>query len=514
MRKLGLLLVLACCLMQCRNGVPPAVEAEQELEPTRVTLWDADVELFIEYEPFIAGAPTRFVTHVTHLDGWRARDQGEIRIELSKEGAQPLEVVVDKPARRGIYLPDLTFPSAGLWRVDVQVPIANGFSTQTLPYVTVYPSSDAIAGPSTEATSAPEAISFLKEQQWIIPFATEAVALGSFRASFTTTGRIVPKAGGMAVVQAPVTGRILPAANFPFRGAEVTKGKRLASLLPRPEQTPDPSAFALAVTRAEQRHDFATKELTRIQNLFEQQAVPENRLRQARFEADQAQIEWTQAQARLKQFQALQTEGATPEQALAITAPLTGTLLDVQAVPGGLVFEGAQLFRIADIREVWLECAIPEADLHKIAKAAGAWFTVTGLEGNFETDNRRSGPVVEAAEIDPQRRTLALTFAVANPEGTLKIGMAAKVAVTTGETASGPGVPASALMDENGLPIVYVQKDGEAFERRRVTLGLRDGDTYQVTSGLAVGERIVTKGAYQIRLASTSTNQAGPGHVH
>jgi multidrug efflux pump subunit AcrA (membrane-fusion protein) len=61
---------------------------------------------------------------------------------------------------------------------------------------------------------------------------------------------------------------------------------------------------------------------------------------------------------------------------------------------------------------------------------------------------------------------------------------------------------------------VFVQHGGETFERRVVTLGTRTGDLVQVTDGLKPDERVVTKGAYLVRLSSLSTSRPAHGHVH
>jgi cobalt-zinc-cadmium efflux system membrane fusion protein len=61
---------------------------------------------------------------------------------------------------------------------------------------------------------------------------------------------------------------------------------------------------------------------------------------------------------------------------------------------------------------------------------------------------------------------------------------------------------------------VFVQRTGETFERRAVTLGARTGDLVQVVSGIHTGERVVTKGAYLVRLASLATSAPAHGHVH
>jgi multidrug efflux pump subunit AcrA (membrane-fusion protein) len=75
-------------------------------------------------------------------------------------------------------------------------------------------------------------------------------------------------------------------------------------------------------------------------------------------------------------------------------------------------------------------------------------------------------------------------------------------------------VPRSALLQDDGRTLVYVQLDGEHFAERAVKLGPSAAGQVAVKSGLRHGERIVTRGANVIRLASRRS--AGPthGHVH
>jgi multidrug efflux pump subunit AcrA (membrane-fusion protein) len=47
-----------------------------------------------------------------------------------------------------------------------------------------------------------------------------------------------------------------------------------------------------------------------------------------------------------------------------------------------------------------------------------------------------------------------------------------------------------------------------------VTLGARTGDVVQILDGVKAGDRVVTKGAYLVRLASLSTSVPAEGHVH
>ncbi|MFO7614699.1 MAG: efflux transporter periplasmic adaptor subunit, partial [Bacteroidales bacterium] len=75
-------------------------------------------------------------------------------------------------------------------------------------------------------------------------------------------------------------------------------------------------------------------------------------------------------------------------------------------------------------------------------------------------------------------------------------------------------VPLSSLIEEQGQYFVFVQTGGESFVKRQVELANNDGVLTEITSGLSVGERIVTKGAYQIKLAAMSGDLPLHGHTH
>jgi multidrug efflux pump subunit AcrA (membrane-fusion protein) len=116
--------------------------------------------------------------------------------------------------------------------------------------------------------------------------------------------------------------------------------------------------------------------------------------------------------------------------------------------------------------------------------------------------------------IDSLSRTVVAIYEVANVAETLKAGMNALVYVGTGRQLGGVVIPASAVLDEDGRPIVYVQAEGERFEKRWVELAGMNGVQAVVRSGVAAGDRVVTGAAYQVRLASLSTSVPEHGHEH
>jgi membrane fusion protein, heavy metal efflux system len=96
----------------------------------------------------------------------------------------------------------------------------------------------------------------------------------------------------------------------------------------------------------------------------------------------------------------------------------------------------------------------------------------------------------------------------------LPIGMAVQAQVFAGGARDAVAIPASSVLDEGGMAVVFVQAGGESFERRTVRLGAREGDWVEVLDGLTPGSRVVSRGAYLVKLASTGTAQIGHGHAH
>jgi len=489
-----------------------------EAEAIQITLWDEDVELFIEHQPFVAGTPGDLVAHVTHLKGWRPRTSGEIQVVLSKSGQTPIVIRDPAPIRDGIYIPKLEFPEDGIWTLEIRVPFEEKTSVQKIYGTLVYESSEAAAQDAAPSASEDDpGVSFLKEQQWRMDFASVETVAREFRDSLQANGVIAPRAGGETVIQAPVGGRLLSAPSvFPHIGVRVEAGQLLGSLVPRLDQSDDPAAFTLAVQRAELAHEYALKELNRLQKLYDEEAIPQSRLYKAELDADTARADLQTARERLRQFTAAQRETDGDDQGRAtFHAPISGTIIEANFTPGALVEAGEILVHIIDLDEVWLETRIPESDLGRISQANGAWFAAEGLDRIFQVGPENGGRVVAlGGRIDPHNRTAPLIFELPNPDGALKIGMFARVGVFTGKTASGPAAPVEAVLEEAGQSIVYVQTGGETFERRMVRLGIRDGEWVQIVSGIDVGERVVSKGAYQVRLAGASSALPAHGHQH
>ena len=117
------------------------------------------------------------------------------------------------------------------------------------------------------------------------------------------------------------------------------------------------------------------------------------------------------------------------------------------------------------------------------------------------------------ASVDPNTRAVVARIVAPNPGDLLKKQMYVDVSIESGRVSTGLLVPVSAVLrDDENLPFVYIALPDGSFARRHVTLGYRDSQNYDVTSGLASGDRIVAE-----RRASSSSscraNERGSGRA-
>jgi RND family efflux transporter MFP subunit len=240
-------------------------------------------------------------------------------------------------------------------------------------------------------------------------------------------------------------------------------------------------------------------------------AAPAKRLEEARSAEEQARARLTAAEASLAQYDAARAGRATDIEGLfVLRAPVSGVIAQRNAATGANVTAGSVLFRVVDASQVHVVGQVPEA------AAARARFARSGeLEISGHPDRVPTGKLVSLGRVlDSQSRTLPITFAFDNRALGLPVGQAVFLHLLMDTTSPRPVVPAVAVVDDAGRPIVFVQREGETFERRAVTLGARSGDLVQITEGVKPGDRVVTKGAYLVRLASLSTSVPAHGHVH
>lgn len=488
------------------HGAPTqaAGHADHGQEGEKITHFSDQSELFVEFPALVVGQAATFVAHFTGLADFKPVTQGRLTVVLAGGNAPEERFSAEAPAVPGIFKPSVTPRTGGTRELTLILETPTGKLAHALGTVTVFADAKAAAADHDDHAHEEENIVFTKEQQWKIDFATVAAVMGHARPSVAATATIKAMPDGEALLAAPAAGVLRPAGAFPRVGQQVTKGQVLAWLTPRLGGETDQATLEAAASKTRIALEQARRERERLEALFQDEAVPEKRLSEARANERLAAAEAQAAQARQGQL------GGTG--GVAIRAPIGGLVADVAVTPGAFVAEGAPLFHIANTGRLWLEARVPESEIGRVGTPSGASFAVDGFAQPFVIEPGRNGRLIAVGGVvDANTRTVPAIFEFANPGG-LRLGMTAKARLYAGAGVEAVLVPAGAVQDESGTAVVYVQTGGESFERRIVRVGARDGERVAILDGLEPGQRVVSKGAYLIRLSTSMS--AAVGHAH
>jgi cobalt-zinc-cadmium efflux system membrane fusion protein len=516
MKKFILLSVFCVLLSSCGKHEHTDEAKAPEREALSFTHFTDRTELFVEFDALAKGAESPFAAHVTRLSDFKPLAAGTVTAILSEGGAPEERFSANAPSVPGIFRPVATPQHAGQRRLIFEIAFDGRVSRHDLGLMTVFESEQAAIAAAPEEEEESGGIVYLKEQQWKTEFATEPVTEGEIRGSVAANGVLRPRPDGEARIGAPAGGRFLARGTYPQVGMTVARNQALGAIAPRVPTDVDPASLNLDVQRAQIAVQQAEAERKRLEGLFAQEAVPERRVIDARRQEQTARADLQAAQSRLAQFRGTQSAtGGGAAGRFEVRSPVAGTIVAVTVAPGEFVEEGRELFHVIDLSRLWLELQIPEGQIGRVQASDSVWFQPEGFPNAFEVSPSAGGRVVASGGVvNPQTRTIPLIFEVPNANRQLRAGMFVRAQVFTTSFVRGMVIPLSAVVDEDGQPVAYVEVEGELFERRPLTLGTRQGDRVQIIEGLRPGDHVVTRGAYNIRLQAASGAVPAHGHAH
>jgi cobalt-zinc-cadmium efflux system membrane fusion protein len=293
-------------------------------------------------------------------------------------------------------------------------------------------------------------------------------------------------------VMSPFTGpvtRILAALGQP-----VAKGQPLA-LVQSADYAAAVGAYRKAVVTAANTRRLAAAD----RDLAAHNGISEREAAQAQTDAASAEAD---RQASLQALISMGVDRGTIARAMSgnpaaglagvIRAPVSGIVVEKKVTPGQLLQAGSTAaFTVANLSQVWVLAQVSPSDLGSIGVGDAATIDPGNGTGPFHGTVQNIG-----ASVDPDTRAVVARIVALNPGGLLKKQMYVDVSIKSGRVSTGLLVPVSAVLrDDENLPFVYVALADGSFARRHVTLGYRDSQNYDVTSGLASGDRVVADGA-------------------
>ena len=207
-----------------------------------------------------------------------------------------------------------------------------------------------------------------------------------------------------------------------------------------------------------------------------------------------------------------------PPPIIRITAPISGLVTKLDAIPGQPVSPDSQLMQIVDLSEVHAIARVPEHLAGALTKGKTAHIrTSAHPEKVFQAQLEHIGSLADA-----ETGTVAAFFHVENPEILLRPGMRAEFSIVTNTRPAVLAVPREAVQGDTSGRFLYIA-DYElknAFVKTPVQLGMQNDRFVEVVSGLLPGDQVVTRGAYSLGFAgkgSISLKEAldaAHGHPH
>jgi cobalt-zinc-cadmium efflux system membrane fusion protein len=315
-------------------------------------------------------------------------------------------------------------------------------------------------------------------------------------------GEVTVNEDSYSQVGTPISARVIGINASP--GQRVGKGQQLAVL-----QSIELGKARSEKITAEARLQLAQQTLARKRRLAGERIVAQRDVQEAEAAVASAEADVRASRATL---QALGSGGeAADSSQLILRSPISGTVIERTALRGQLADPAQPLFKIADLRTVWLNVHAFERDAVRLQSGKMARVTLPALPGRvFQGKVTLIGRTV-----DPSSRTIPVRIDIANSDDALRPGMSATAWVPFGAAAQQIiTVPVASVQRIENDWYVFIPKTADTFEMRAIGRGRDLEGEIEVVKGLNPGEKVVVDGAFLLKAEAEKARGEGKEHDH
>lgn len=471
-------------------------QEDPELEPLAYTLYTEKTELFVEFKPLVVGQESRFAAHFTSLgESFKAIGKGSVTLTLEGPSGNQ-SVTADSPEVPGIFRLRMTPEKPGMFRLVFDIATPDYTDQVVIDSISVFPDLKTALAGQGPSQGASNAISYLKEQAWKVEFANQPLRRKEFAGVVKASGVILPAPGGEETLSAKTAGIVTLAGSGFFEGSVLQAGQILFHIS---SQSLTDRNTPLQIREATSNLAKARADFERSQKLFEERLVVEKDYLLAKNELENAE-------ARLNSLTATYGQGGQP-----IRAGRQGFLKSLLVSNGQYVETGMPLAVLSENKRLAVRVDLSPTVYSKAGAIASANFRAGN--GRIYSLGELNGRMVSIGKSAEQTLFVPVFFEVDNRDGFLP-GAFLEAYLLTNAQSDALVMPVSAILEEQGGYYCYVQTEGETFEKRELRLGGNNGREVQILAGVGEGERVVTKGAYNIKLASAGGALPAHGHEH
>lgn len=492
-----LVIVFTLIFVGCTDKTADEHGHEHGLEPLAYTVYSNKTEIFVEFKPLVVGSKSNFAAHFTILgEQFLPLTKGKVSVSLII-GDSGIRNRSDSASSPGIFRLGLVPKIAGKGKLIFDIETESYTDQIVIDNITVYADEDSALENQSETVESDEIV-YLKEQAWKVEFANVPVVKTAFSDIIKTSGEILSAPGDEMVVTAGASGIVNFTGNKTIIGSEVSQNTSLFTISGGnlTENNLDANYIETKANYEKTKADFE-----RAKELVNDKIISEAAFLQAKNAFENAQTV----------FNVIAKNYSTVGQT--ISSPMDGFVKNILVNEGQFVETGTPLAVVSKNKKLILQASVSQKYFSKLPTISSANFKPIGSEEVFDTKILNGKIVSYGKSTAGNSAFLPITFEIDN-KGNLISGSAAEVFLKFTPIPNTLIIPVSALMEEQGNFYVYVQLGGESFQKREIKIGASDGENVQVISGVSEGERVVTKGAYQIKLSSASGELPAHGHEH
>lgn len=466
-------------------------------DPLAYTLYSEKSEIFVEFKPLVVGSTSNFAAHFTVLgEKFLPLTEGMVTVSLIVNG-NGIKQSATAPAAPGIYRLALKPKTAGTGKLVFDI-VTKSFTDQlVIDNVKVYADEKAMLADQSEETANSD-ITYLKEQAWKVEFANAAVTKQPFSNIIKTNGQILSAPGDEMMVIAKASGMVLFSGNKTIIGSEVNAGTNLFTVAGA-----DITEGNIDAKYKEAKANFekAKIDYERATELSKDKIVSQKDFQQTKLVFDNAQTT----------FNAIAKNYSSRGQV--VLANMSGFVKNIFVNEGQFVEAGAPLATISRNKKLILQVNVSQKYFNDLSSITSANFKTAESETVFSTAQLNGRIISFGRSATEHSPFIPITFEFDNTRNLIP-GSVVEVYLKSIPIPGALVIPVTSLLEEQGNFFVYVQTGGESFQKREVKIGASDGTMVQLLSGTAEGERVVTKGAYQIKLATAAGTLPAHGHEH
>ena len=346
----------------------------------------------------------------------------------------------------------------------------------------------------SEETKHSDEIIFPKAQAAKTTFEVREIQPASFNQVVKTTGQVLAAPGDEAVIVATSNGVVSFSSNKLTEGTKVQKGQSLFQISSKNIAEGD------YYTKVKATYEAAKANYDRAEALVKDKIISQKEFESTKLEFENAKTAYNAV------------SNNKTAKGVSVNAPINGHMKNILVKEGEYITVGQPLATVSQNQRLVLRAEVSQRYYNAMQSVKSAKFK-TPYDNKVYSLEDLNGRLLSFGKTSNENSFfIPVSFEFDN-KGEVIPGSFVEVYLISSPIENTLSIPVSALTNEMGIYYVYVQIDEEGYRKQEVALGANNGKEVQIIKGLHPRDRVVTQGAYQVKMASAS-GAIPHGHSH